>query len=251
MSRRTILAALLASVAAAALAFAAFVGRFWYQDVLRVRDARPAFEPIEQALSPQIWSNPTGSRHCRYVVEFPPESRLTDHNVAVLASLNRLPAENTLDVVIRTPAVTDAAIPILASITTFDQLEVTHSGLTNDGIAQLRKLLPRTEINPRRLEAKIAQQALVELIRSQPKLFVGSPDADRIATLKPELRDDGKYALGAFVIDVRDYAYSAEIGHDAPELYFYEGRFEFENGKWFATRPTVTRLHRTHSRGSP
>lgn len=244
MSRRKLLAAALATLAAAALAFAAFVGTFWYQEVLRVRDARPAFEPIEQALSPAIWSNPCGSRYCRYVVEFPPESRLTDDNVAVLASLNRLPAQNTLDVVIRTPAVTDAAIPILASITTFDQLEVTHSGLTNDGLARLRTLLPKTEVNLRRLEPKKAQQALVDLIRSHPELFVGSPDPDRIAALAAERRDDGKYSLGAFVIDVREYVYSAEIGHDASELHLYNGRFEFENEAWRALPPTVTRLHR-------
>lgn len=88
-----------------------------------------------------------------------------------------------------------------------------------------------------------ARQAVLDLIRSQPNAFIGSPDPDRLQKLPLEERADGKYAFGAFVVDLPNQRYSADIGHDAPELYSYNGSFVIRDGRWIASEPEVMRLH--------
>ncbi len=95
------------------------------------------------------------------------------------------------------------------------------------------------------LTAEQARQALLELIRSRPDAFIGSPDPDKLARIPLEDRADGKYAFGTFVLDLINQRYSADIGHDAPELYSYKGSFARRDGHWIASDPEVTRLHRT------
>lgn len=149
----TIVAGLvLAGLNALLMIYSCIFATMAYAETLRVRDARPAFEPIE-VLQPHIFSQPFGGRHCRYVVEFTAESRLSDANIATLASLNRLPHANTLDLFIDTPAVTDASIPTLASLTAVDLLDVTRSGMSDDGIAELQRRLPGVQVNRRQATA--------------------------------------------------------------------------------------------------
>ncbi len=88
-----------------------------------------------------------------------------------------------------------------------------------------------------------ARQAVLELIRSRPNTFIGAPDADRLEELRLEQRAEGKYAFGAFVVDLPNRRYSADIDRDAPELYSYNGSFVRRDGRWHASEPEVTRLH--------
>jgi hypothetical protein len=128
------------STVAAALAVPAaiFFGSVAVIERQRVADAEPAFAPIEH-LRPHIFSQPVAFyRSCRYVVDFPPDSDLSDENVAILTSLNRLPSANILDVTIRTRAITDASIPVLETLETADLLDVTESGISDTGIESLR-----------------------------------------------------------------------------------------------------------------
>ena len=118
-------------------------------DQLRIRDAEPAFRPIE-SLGCTILSNPHCSRYCSYMVIFPQESLLSNNNVSTLSSLNKLPAENYLDIVIETNQLTDDAISQLIAIQTIDILEVTKSGISDAGIEHLAKELPQTQVNRRK-----------------------------------------------------------------------------------------------------
>ena len=93
------------------------------------------------------------------------------------------------------------------------------------------------------LTADQAKRAVLELIRSRPDAFIGSPDPDKLAGLPLDDRAEGKYSLGAFVLDLPNRRYSADIGHDAPELYSYRGSFVRRNGRWIASDPEVTRFH--------
>ena len=93
------------------------------------------------------------------------------------------------------------------------------------------------------LTADQARQAVLELIRSRPDAFIGSPDPDKLAELPLGDRAEGKYAFGAFVVDLTNQRYSADIGHDAPELYSYKGSFARRDARWIASDPEVTRLH--------
>jgi len=115
---------------------------------LRIRDAEPAFQPI-MSLGCQIYSQPTVSRYCRYVVIFPEGTLLSDDNVQELAPLNRLPVENSLDIVVETENITDQAIDSIASIKTIDFLEVKDSSITDDGIQELKRKMPDTFVNSR------------------------------------------------------------------------------------------------------
>jgi hypothetical protein len=149
MRRRTIIFVVLVGVALVAMPIVSIYGLAFWNDHLRVRDAEPAFRPIE-SLGCHILSQPYGSRYCRYLVTFPPETLLSDSNAATLSSLNKLPKGNTLDVEIPSDRVTDASIPHVAAIETVDTLDVTESGISNDGIEQLKKRMPATYVLERR-----------------------------------------------------------------------------------------------------
>ena len=105
--------------------------------------------PLEQ-LEPVLLSQPFGSRYCRYVLDFPPESRLTDENADLLKSLNFLPQKNTLDVTVRTERLTDSSVPILGSLRSIDLLDVTETAISDDGIARLQSLMPSALVPARR-----------------------------------------------------------------------------------------------------
>ena len=138
-----------ALVAMPALTFLGLYGYGCYQDALRIQDAAPAFDPLEQ-LNPVLLSQPVfGSRYCRYVLDFPADSLLTDDNAGLLKSLNLLPQENTLDVTVRTERITDASVRIFASLRSVDLLDVTETAITEDGIAQLQGLMPSAMVSAR------------------------------------------------------------------------------------------------------
>ena len=101
-------------------------------------NAQLAFEPIAP-LQPQILDNAFGV----YVVIFNKDSLLNDTNVANVLSLNRIPRECDLTIIVATPAITDSAIPILANLTTTDTLVVEKSGLTESGVNELSAMLPK------------------------------------------------------------------------------------------------------------
>jgi hypothetical protein len=89
----------------------------------------------------------------------------------------------------------------------------------------------------------MARQAILDLIRSRPDVFIGDPDADVLAKLPLKERGPHEFDVGAFVVDTESCRYHAEIGHDAPELYEYRGIFEERDGRWVATVPEVNRFH--------
>ena len=132
-----------------ALGYGALRGYSALNEHLRIRDATPAFQPIEH-LRCRILSQPVGTRYCRYLVIFPAESALSDANMSELESLNLLPPKNTLDVVIETPAVSDESLAQLTSIHTFDLLDVTKSSISDEGIESLRRTMPHAQVNTRR-----------------------------------------------------------------------------------------------------
>ena len=93
------------------------------------------------------------------------------------------------------------------------------------------------------LTADQARQAVLELIRSRPDAFIGSPDPGKLAELPLEQRQDDEYAFGAFVVNLSDRWYTADIGRDALEMYSYRGLFARREGRWIASEPEVTRFH--------
>ncbi len=135
------------------LPYAGLMGYVGYQERLRIQDAIPAFEPIEK-LQPEFFSQPFGQRYCRYLIDFRAESLLSDANVDMLQSLNKLPEQNTLDISIRTARITDASLPVLASLRTLDSLDVTETALTDAGIEKLQSMLPTATI-PSRVEKQV------------------------------------------------------------------------------------------------
>ena len=144
----------IASVATVLIAVpvCAFYGCMHLIERQRIHDADLAFRPI-LFLRCQILSQPIAfHRYCRYVVEFPPDCGLTDANIGKLQSLNRLPRENTLDITIRTPDVTNKSLPQLMSLNTFNSLDVTGTSISDDGIGKLRDAFPDAIIASRRSE---------------------------------------------------------------------------------------------------
>lgn len=125
-----------------------FYGCIALNEHLRIRDAEPAFQSLT-SLGCHIYSQPTGSRYCRYLVIFPEGTGLSDDNIDDLAPLNRLPANNFLDVVIETDNVTDRSVDSLASIKTIDLLVVVDSGISDTGIEDLKQRMPDTWVNSR------------------------------------------------------------------------------------------------------
>jgi hypothetical protein len=77
-------------------------------------------------------------------------------------------------------------------------------------------------------------------------VFVGSPDADRLAKLPLKERGEGEYAFGAFVVNLPKRRYTAHVGGDdeLPDAWSYNGSFERRDGQWIATEPKVTEFHR-------
>jgi hypothetical protein len=135
-----------AMFAAVAMLVAAFFGAEYWVERLRVRDATLAFEPLSP-LNPEILSQPIAcQRYRRYIVEFSAAGRLNDENVSTLESMNELPTENSLDVVISTPEVTDASLPVLLSLRTVDILDVKRTRISDAGIEELRKGLTETTV---------------------------------------------------------------------------------------------------------
>lgn len=145
------LAVLIAGIIAAIfLSVIIFFGLMQRVEHQRVADADPAFRPLLQ-LRPVILSQPIAFyRHCRYVVDFPPESQLSDENIAILESLNRLPHRNVLDVTIRTPNVTDASIHMLERLESVDLLSVDESAISHVGEERLRTALKDRFVSSRK-----------------------------------------------------------------------------------------------------
>ena len=63
------------------------------------------------------------------------------------------------------------------------------------------------------------------------------------AALLPLSDDRALLAYSDF--NLPNQRYSADIGHDAPELYSYNGGFVRRDGHWIASEPEVTRLHQS------
>src|SRR4051812_30914884 len=85
------------------------------------------------------------------------------------------------------------------------------------------------ELSPKRsrgeLTAELAKAALLELIRTNPKVFIGNPDPKILAQLPIEPNGGSKYIFGVFRVDLTHRHYQAEIGQDAPEVYLHDGTF--------------------------
>ena len=104
----------------------------------RDADSKLAFEPLGH-LRPIVLDNGFGVYH----VEFDSYSTLADDNVHEVLTLNRLPAEYDLTLWLKTPAITDASIPVLSQLLTTDTIVLDGAGLTVEGIARLSSANPR------------------------------------------------------------------------------------------------------------
>ena len=141
--------AIVALVAAVVLPVAALVGSCGVIEYQRQQEAAQAFEPIAE-IGGRVFSAPLAfHRHCKYIVEFPAESHLTDENASVLANLNSLSSQNIVDLVIESREVTDESIPHLKAITALDRLVVTDTSISNPGIEELAKALPSCYVGKR------------------------------------------------------------------------------------------------------
>ncbi len=153
MRKRSIAIVVVAVAVATAAPIAAFFGSMWYIDRQRVQDAEAAFGPL-LSLEPLILSQPIAFRRCcHYIVEFPANCKLSDARVAELRCLNNLPAGNSLDLVIKSPRVTDRSIVHLKSLQTLTVLDVTGSSITDAGIAELQSALPNVTVIQRKAES--------------------------------------------------------------------------------------------------
>ena len=92
-----------------------------------------------------------------------------------------------------------------------------------------------------RADAEKAKAALLELIRSDPKLFVGSPDVEKIAKLPVRIHEVHRFTWSAFVIDVSKRTYHADLvpkEGSGLNAWFYSGKFEVNAaGHWTAQKP--------------
>ncbi|KAA1257326.1 hypothetical protein LF1_54750 [Rubripirellula obstinata] len=103
----------------------------------RDADARAAFGPIA-SLQPEILDNAFGV----YIVRFTPDSFLTDRNVSQLLSLNRIPNDSDLTLMIETQSVTDESVTVIRQLTSVDRLHLNRTSISADGIALLVSSLP-------------------------------------------------------------------------------------------------------------
>jgi hypothetical protein len=94
-----------------------------------------------------------------------------------------------------------------------------------------------------RIEADKAKTALLRLIRSDRKFFVGNPDPDRLERIllsSYDLQEPQKFSWGAFVIDVQQRTYHADIVAEGVAAWFYSGTFQVDaSGQWTAGKPEV------------
>lgn len=106
---------------------------------------------------------------------------------------------------------------------------------------------PQVSESPPKLTAEVARDALLDLIRNKPDLFVGNPDPDRLAKIPLTDERDGTFHWGLFVIDPAARTYSADLNTSGPgEAYFYNGKFALRWRQWTANKPNVQRLHHPH-----
>lgn len=104
----------------------------------READAKIAFSPLFH-LDPEILTNGFGVFH----VKFHADSKLTDDNASELLALNRLPAKYDLTLWLKTPAISDASIPVLSKLTTTDAIVFERTNLTDKGLNQLTLANPK------------------------------------------------------------------------------------------------------------
>jgi hypothetical protein len=94
-----------------------------------------------------------------------------------------------------------------------------------------------------RMEAEKAKTALLRLIRSDREFFVGNPDPDRLEGIPlsfDDLQEPQKFSWGAFVIDVKQRTYHADIVAEGVAAWFYSGTFQVDaSGQWTAGKPKV------------
>jgi hypothetical protein len=101
---------------------------------------------------------------------------------------------------------------------------------------------PAAALEPSTLTAEQAKEAVLELVRSHPGVFIGSPDPDRLEQCSLREFDDDEWSFGAFVVDLRHRNYWADIGED--EMYHYYGSIQWREGRWVAGEPELQRFHR-------
>lgn len=142
---RTLWIAVLLIICLPLVGWLAVYGHAWRQNQLRIADAQPAFDPV-LPLRAELLSNPCGTRFCCYWLRFPGDSHLSDDNVAQIESLNKLPAENELSLIVETLAITDESLRVLMSLRTVDFLDLTKSGVSDDGLERLSAGLPDTVV---------------------------------------------------------------------------------------------------------
>ena len=81
-----------------------------------------------------------------FILEFHDHSLLSDNNVERLLLLNEMPPKYELTVMLETQNVTDGSIDTLAKLKTVDSLFIDKSGMTNEGVAKLKLLLPENTV---------------------------------------------------------------------------------------------------------
>jgi hypothetical protein len=181
MRKRSKVIVVVVVAAATAAPIAAFFGAMWYIDRQRVQDAEAAFGPL-LSLEPLILSQPIAfHRFCHYIVEFPANGKLSDERVPELRCLNNLPAGewptgNSLDLVIKSPGVTDRSIVHLKSIQTLTALDITGSSISDAGIAELRSALPNVTVIQRK-----AVSSSSNIARSQGASSLGTANRGSMA----------------------------------------------------------------------
>jgi hypothetical protein len=81
-----------------------------------------------------------------FILEFHDHSLLSDENVERLLLLNEMPPKYELTLMLETQNVTDESIDTLAMLKTVDSLFVDKSGMTVEGVARLKLLLPANTV---------------------------------------------------------------------------------------------------------
>jgi hypothetical protein len=90
-----------------------------------------------------------------------------------------------------------------------------------------------------------ARQAVLDLMREDPKAFVGSPDPQVLGDMPLVDQGNGEYRFGAFSVNPAAARYSASLDPSGGgEAYFYHGDLVYQRGQWRATNPAVQRIHK-------
>ena len=146
MCARRIVIVLLVLFVLISVPIGGFFGTILFIEHLRVQDADPAFKPLVP-LGATVLCNPVAFyRHCHYIVIFPDGCGLSDASIDGLASLDKLPHGNYLDLFIQTRQVTDASVPRLKAICRIDGLNVVDTSISDRGIEQLKASLPNANV---------------------------------------------------------------------------------------------------------